>query len=633
MTQFFKNKNDSKWRKNFATLQDYYTTGGNIDLATGKVEYDPKYYIFDKYEMEIDPDEPFENVENYDAARRQKEIIKCCHSFSYFCHKYVKILHPMRGLIPFVLFNYQRKVIKDYENNRFSIISKFRQGGLTTVTLLWGLWRSMFQLDQQIMLLSKTDREATDIGQMIDRACENMPEWLKPKKDGKWNDHLKMFTETGSACKFFSPEAARGKSVTFLIVDECAFIDDMDKHWKAMWPVLSTGGSCVLISTVNGLGNWYEQTYHDAKEGLNKFHVIDLDYWEHPDYNNEEWVKEQKAQLGDKGFLQEVLREFLGTGETYFPAKTITQLTEQVRNNFPSRKLFPKWANKTGRIAQLEEEHNKGAMWVWKEPVEGHEYIMGVDVAEGQGENNDNSCFQIIDAATLEQVAEFYSNLVVPHEFAQVINEVGIYYNNALVVVENMGPGGAVISNLQHTLFYENLYFDNAKGNVNKAGVRIGQQNRPLYLETLQNRLLNQTVRINSLRFVTELQTFEYNATSKKAQAQKGKHDDAIMSMCVGLYVRESMLRDTPMGAETVKDTNAQIKAQVFEDIKRELLEGRPEDFLADKDLDLYSVDSETSLMINFQRPNDKLLKEFGWMINCLFIGGNLILKGMILCH
>ena len=48
------------------------------------------------------------------------------------------------------------------------------------------------------MLLSKTDREATDIGMMIDRSIENMPLWLKPKKDAKWNDHLKMFTETGS---------------------------------------------------------------------------------------------------------------------------------------------------------------------------------------------------------------------------------------------------------------------------------------------------------------------------------------------------------------------------------------------------------------------------------------------------
>jgi hypothetical protein len=618
---FFKSKRDSVWRGKYKTLEDFYKSGGKIlkrgEGKKSRLQYDPEYYTLDEYELEIDPDEPMSNLETYDVARRKKEIIKCCNSFAYFCHKYVKILHPMDGLIPFVLYNYQRKVIQEYEDHRFNIISKFRQGGLTTVTLLWGMWRCMFQFDQQIMVLGRTDRDATDIGMMVDRSIENFPEWFKPKKDGKWNDHLKMFTETGSALKFHSPEAARGKAVTFLIVDEAAFIDDMDKHWKAMWPILSTGGGCTLVSTVNGLGNWYEQTYHEAQEKQNRFNIIDLDYWEHPDYNDEEWVKEQRAQLGEKGFLQEVLREFLGSGDTYFSAKIITDLTDQTRNNYPSRKLFPKWVNKSGRIAVLEsEDHNKGAMWIWKEPVDGHEYIIAADAAEGQGNNNDNCCFQILDTSTLEQVAEFYSNIVVPHEFAQVLNEVGIYYNNALIVVENMGPGGAVLSNLQFTLFYENLFYENLKSASQKPGIKIGQQNRSLYLESLQNRLLNQTVRINSMRFVMELQTFEYNPVTRKAEAQKGKHDDAIMSMCIALYVRDSMLRDIPMGAEVPKEITSTLKSQVYEEIKRELMEGKPEDFLMDEEIDLLASEKDffmPGVIFNIERRNDKLLKEFGW--------------------
>ena len=615
-TRHFKSVKDSVWRSNFKSLDDYYRSGGNYDSEMGRLQYDPKYYNFDKYELQIDPDEPLENIEKYDPIRRKKEMIKCADSFAYFCHKYVKILHPMRGLIPFILFKYQRKTIYDYENNRFNIISKFRQGGLTTVTLLWGLWRCMFQLDQQIMLISKTDREATDIGMMADRACENLPEWLKPKKDGKWNDHLKQFTDTGSALKFYSPEAARGKSVTFLIVDECAFIDDMEKHWKAMWPILSTGGSCTLISTVNGLGNWYEQTYREAKDRLNKFHVIDLDYWEHPDYNDENWVSEQKAQLGEKGFRQEVLREFQGSGETYFSAKIINGLTEQTRSNYPSRKLFPKWANQAGRVAQLDNDDNKGAMWIWKEPVEGHEYILSADCAEGQAENNDSSVFHVIDTATLEQVVEFYSNLIIPHEFSQVINEVATFYNNALVVVENMGPGTAVLSALQHTLYYDNLYFENNKTANAKPGIKIGQSNRSLYLESLQNRLTNQTVRINSMRFVCELQTFEYNKVTRKAQAQKGKHDDAIMAMCIALYVRDTLLRDLPMGAERPKESVQIIKNAVYEEIKKQLLEGSPEDLLADDEIDILAPEKDSyygGYTYIPERKYDKLLREFGF--------------------
>lgn len=603
---YFKSKADSVWRGQYKTLKEYY-----------ECEYDPTYFAFDKYQLEIDPDESMENVDEYDEARRQKEIIKCCHSFSYFCHKYVKILHPMKGLIPFILYKYQHKVIDDYNNYRFNIISKFRQGGLTTVTLLWGLWRCLFQLDQQIMLLSKADKEATDIGMIIDRAVEHLPKWLQPdKKAGKWNDHLKMFTETGSAIKFHSPVSARGKAVTFLIVDEAAFIPDMETHWKAMWPVLSTGGSCTLVSTVNGIGNWYHQQYVEAKEKRNRFHIIDLDYWEHPDYNNTDWVAEQKAQLGEKGFLQEVLREFLGTGDTYFSAKIIRQLMEQTINNFPSRKLFSKWANQTGFVSHIEKDGNRGALWMWKEPVDGHEYIIGADCAEGQGENNDNSAFQIIDTATLEQVAEFYSNTVEPHVFAQILNELGVYYNNATVAVENMGPGGAVLSNLQHTLFYENLYYEETKGRSVKPGVKINQTNRPIYLESLQNRLTNETVRINSIRLTNELGTFEYNPITKKAQAQKGKHDDSIIAMCIALFVRDSMLRDIPMGAEVPQEILSSVKTQVYEDIKRELLEGKPEDLLAEEDVDILGIDKDTILpgvVFDTRRRNDKLLREFGW--------------------
>lgn len=581
------------------SFKDYYSK-----------KYDPKYYTLNKYELEINPKETLEEVEEYDLERQKEEVIKCIQSFEYFCHKYIKILHPTKGLIPFVLFNYQRKVVSEYENNRFNIISKFRQGGLTTVTLLWGLWKCMFKLDQQIMLLSKTDREATETGGIVDRAVENLPKWLFDKKLGKWNDHLKTFNDTGGALKFYSPEAARGKSVTFLIIDEAAFIPDMEKHWKAMWPVLSTGGGCTLISTVNGVGNWYEQTYREAKEGKNKFNIIDLDYWEHPDYNNEDWVNEQKLQLGEKGFLQEVLREFLGSGETYIPSSLIREITEYTSERTPIKKLFSQWTNKNTR----ESEDNMGALWVWKEPQEGKEYILSADCAEGMGENADNSCFQVLNIETMEQVAEFYSNVVPPNTFAQIIKEVATYYNTALVVVENMAQGGAVLNTLQNNLFYENIFFETKKNGNQTVGVKLNRINRPLFLESLQNRILNKTIIINSERFAKELQTFQYNPTTKKAEAQKGRHDDAISAMFIGVYVRDKMLEDIPIGAEVPKEIYNNINYDVCQQIKKELFETKYEDFKEEQIKLISSEDDiDKELLINLYRKNDNILKEFGW--------------------
>lgn len=299
----------SKWKNKYKTLKEYY-----------EQEFKSQYYQFDKYQMEIDPDETIDDFNEYDEERQFQEDRKCVSSFPYFAQKYARILHPKKGLVPFILFKYQLNTVKDFESNRWNIISKFRQGGLTTLAEIWSLWRCMYKMDQQILFLSKTDREAIAAGEIVNRVAQNLPNWMKPNREGKWNDHIKQFLDTGGQMSFFTPEAARGRAATYLIVDEAAFIPEMNDHWKAMYPVLSTGGSAIIISTVNGIGNWYEEQYHNAQQGKNKFNIIDLDYWEHPDYNDPKWVEEQKAQLGDKGWRQEVLRSFLDSGETYIPA-------------------------------------------------------------------------------------------------------------------------------------------------------------------------------------------------------------------------------------------------------------------------------------------------------------------------
>jgi hypothetical protein len=628
----------SHWRGKYRTLREYY-----------ELEFDNKYFSFDEYEMEIDPDETQEQIEAYskDPNKVREETMKCAFSFTYWCHKYAKILHPKRGLIPFRLFNYQREVIDHFENNRFNIIRKFRQGGLTTVALLWALWKCLFQLDQQIMCVSKTDREATDVGQMIDRTYEILPSWMAPTKgeEGTWNAHTKSFPQTGGRIMFHSPEAARGKALTILIIDEAAFVPDMEDHWKALYPVLSTGGNCIAISTVNGLGNWYQKTYYDAQEGNNEFNIIDLKYKQHPDYNNEKWVETMKAQLGEDGWLQEVEGDFLGSGDTYIPAHLLEAISKRANNILPVRKLFSQWTNKDSVAEQNMKEKerkrcaelglpepnwdgDKGALWVFKEAIEGHEYIIGADVAAGA--KRDCSCFQVIDLHTMEQVAEFYSNTVPPHIFSEILSLVGKMYFTALVVVENMSDGLTTNSLLQHNLFYENLYYEQAtKKGQPKPGIKTGQANRPSILDALRRRILNNTIIINSRRLVKELNTFSFNKETGKVQAQKGHHDDAIFAMCFALYVRDSTTRDVPVGSDIPAEYSKHLTSVDFESIKEEILRGSPDDWLNQKD-DVPSFleeKDEKTPAVTFRRKYNTLLNEFGWTVFLtIWLGVNYII-------
>ena len=114
------------------------------------------YYDFTKFEIDIPIGETTEDQNNFSPEKQVAELMKCTADFFYWAHRYVKILHPVHGTIPFVLYIYQRKVIHRFTNYGWNMLSKFRQGGLTTVGVLWGLWRCLFQKDQQIYVLSKT---------------------------------------------------------------------------------------------------------------------------------------------------------------------------------------------------------------------------------------------------------------------------------------------------------------------------------------------------------------------------------------------------------------------------------------------------------------------------------------------
>lgn len=552
-----------------------------------------------------------------------EEYTKCAESFQYFAENFVYITHPKKGLVLFKLYPYQVRCIKDYDLYKHNIIRKFRQGGLTTLTSIWALWRCMFKTDQKIMILSKSDREAKGAGKTVSNVLKYLPDWIKPEIELD-NQHEKVFSDTNGSLEFWTCEAARSKSLTYLIIDEAAFIKNMDDHWKSMYPTLATGGSCIVISTVNGLGNWYEQWFHDALQNKNQFHVIDIEYTENPDYNNPEWAKEMRANLGEKGWKQEVLGDFLGSGETYVSGETVSQLAKSTGRTPPIKKLFPEWENDESGTHEdwemLNPSYSRGAMWVWEEPKDSVEYVLAADVSHGVLQ--DNSAFHVVRLDTMEQVAEFYSNSIPANDFAQVVFNVGQWYKEALVVVEAAEQGLTVINKLENWLGYENLYYETRRSNTEMAGVNMNKINRPIFLEHLQTYLQNGKIKVNSFRLVKELKTFV--VINRKPQAQRGKHDDLVMALALLLGVLDKRRQEMPVGVQKVTgyvDHSIDLsKGDLFLRIKAELEGGLVEQLIANQDNDDYDVSNGVDealmfsrAMFNVKRPLDALLKEFDW--------------------
>src|SRR5581483_4899363 len=104
--------------------------------------------------------------------------------------------------------------------------------------------------------------------------------------------------------------------------------------------------------------------------------------------------------------------------------------------------------------------------------------------------------------------------------------------------------------------FYDNLYFEKGGSKSPKPGIKVTVGNRLTVLEALQQRCINGTIKINSKRLVQEISTFVHNPATGKIEAVKGEHDDAIMAVALALYIRDSILRDIPLGAIVPKEVN-----------------------------------------------------------------------------
>lgn len=238
-----------------------------------------------------------------------EECRHCERGFFYFAKKYVKIVNPKLGLVDFPMYEYQERLAREYDNNRFVITVKFRQAGLTTLTALYCLWRCLFHQGQKIQFVSRTYREAEAIGEMLSLTINGFPAWLQ-QLVGSNTKHKKTFPFTDSVFYTHTWEACRGKALTHVVIDEAAFIDDLDSKWPYVFPCLGENGKCFALSTPNKVSEWFFDTWHGAMKAKNNFKAVEVHYYEHPDFQNPEWVEAMRQQLGERGWRQEVLGDF-----------------------------------------------------------------------------------------------------------------------------------------------------------------------------------------------------------------------------------------------------------------------------------------------------------------------------------
>lgn len=533
------------------------------------------------------------------TANMRKVIAKCKKSPIWFIENFCEIVHPTAGRLPFKLFSYQQQCIRDFRNPdlKYCLFHKVRQSGISTLCGAYALWYVMFQTEKSVLIVSKTDEDAKIfLRRNVRYLYDMLPQWMRdiwtidPNKGGNSNTH-EMFFPNGSRISSLtsSPNVMRGQSVALFIIDEAAFIRDMDSMWTSAAPILSHGGSCIIVSTPSGMGNFYWRTVRGAQNGTNEFHLIQIDWhdmdWviEYDDAHGihrriaptdglrpcttpEEiekygqyvspWLEEQYRKLAsdgdDKKFRQEILHEFLGTGDTVVPRKTLVEMNKNILANIegqrPSYKSIGRvqYKNPVTETEYLLNFANQ--LWLWQPPFKGdqdqgllpHNYVLGADASPGEGEG-DPSAVVVFDLDTLEQVAEL-SLRVDTLTFSRMVDYIGRSYNNAMAVVERDAWGSSVIQRLNIELCYPNIYRHvKERINLTKVNERYG------FPATVVGKTDRDTNMVQCLgehggfmtrseRLVREAEIYIHlNASRTGAEPGPGNHDDLITACGLAL--------------------------------------------------------------------------------------------------
>jgi hypothetical protein len=164
-----------------------------------------------------------------------------------------------------------------------------------------------FYGDKNIMVLATKQEVAKNLVTKVRVMYQNLPSWIKvPSVE---DNKLSLRFKNGSQIKATTTnsDAGRSESLSMLVVDEAAFIDNIDTVWAAAQQTLATGGKAILLSSPNGTGNFFHKTWEDAENNpKSRFHHIRLPWTVHPE-RDQAWRDKQDELLGPRMASQECL--------------------------------------------------------------------------------------------------------------------------------------------------------------------------------------------------------------------------------------------------------------------------------------------------------------------------------------
>ncbi len=450
------------------------------------------------------------------------EFLKCKDDPVYFAKKYIKIVSLDEGLVPFDLYPFQEKLVRNFHENRFNICKMPRQTGKSTTVVSYLLHYAIFNDSINIGILANKAKIAMDLLGRLQTAYENLPKWMQQGIIA-WNKgSLELDNGSKILAASTSASAVRGMSFNILFLDEFAFVPNhvADDFFASVYPTISSGTSTkvIIVSTPRGMNHFYRM-WHDAERGTNGYIPTDV-HWNEVPGRDDAWKAQTIANTSEQQFKVEFECEFLGSVNTLIAPSKLRNL-----------------------IYDAPITKNAG-LDIYEDVVKEHNYMITVDVARGLG--NDYSAFIVFDITEFpyKVVAKYRNNEIKPMLFPNIIHSVAKGYNNAFLLIEVNDIGDQVASILQYDLEYDNLLMASMRGRngqvvgqgfsgkKSQLGVRMTAAVKKLGCSNLKTLIEDDKLLTCDYEIISELTTFAQKHNS--FEAEEGCNDD--LAMCLVIF-------------------------------------------------------------------------------------------------
>ncbi len=469
--------------------------------------------------------------------KRELEWRRCAKDEKYFLENFWYIQNPRDGRVLFELRTAQSEALAEWKKSRYSLTLKARQIGWTTLVAAHQFWLAWFIADQNIIDISRTEREAVLLLKKTKYGYRNLPKWMLDRGPQSTVEHQqKMVFDNGSAITSMpsASDPARGESATLIVVDEWAFLPNPEEAWASIEPVADVGGRIIGLSTANGSGNFFHRMWVGAETRTNQFSPMFYP-WSANAERDLDWYNGKKRSMTSWQLAQEYPSNpeeaFIKSGRTVF------DVDDLVNKVIPHEPVVGTLADRTSlRDLQWIPNHDTDGidpLSVWELPQPQHSYVLGADVAEGL-DWGDYSCAYVIDISNGLVVAEWHGH--VPADlFGEEIYKLGIWYNTALVGVESNNHGLTTITALRR-LGYKRLFrrrrVNSTQGNtpMTEFGWHTNKSTKPLMIDELGRSLREQEIELRSAGCLGELRTY---VRDERGAMNGSPHDDRVMALAI----------------------------------------------------------------------------------------------------